>query len=210
MTAGPAPGGSSVAAVVLAAGRSTRAGAVNKLAANIGGVAMVARVVDAVLASPARPVIVVTGHDAEAVRAALQGRPVAFAHNPRYADGIATSIAAGIKALPGDVAGALVVLGDMPALGGGDIACLIAAFDPATAPICVPFAGGRRGNPVLFARALFDALAALTGDTGARALIAANLDRVREVAMAGDGTLADLDTVAEIEAFNRKQNQHED
>ena len=171
---------------------------------------MVARVVDAVLASPARPVIVVTGHDADAVRAALKGRPVAFVHNPRYADGIATSIAAGIKALPGDVAGALVVLGDMPALGGGDIARLIAAFDPATAPICVPVAGGRRGNPVLFARALFDALAALTGDTGARALIAANLDRVREVAMAGDGTLADLDTVAEIEAFNRKQNQHED
>ena len=130
MTAGPAPGGSSVAAVVLAAGRSTRAGAVNKLTAAIIGVPMVARVVDAVLASPARPVIVVTGHDADAVRAALKGRPVAFVHNPRYADGIATSIAAGIKALPGDVAGALVVLGDMPALGGGDIARLIAAFDP--------------------------------------------------------------------------------
>lgn len=207
MTADPGQAGP-VAAIVLAAGRSTRAGKINKLTAEVAGTPMVARVVDAVLASPAHPVFVVTGHEADAVRAALAARAVSFVHNPRFADGIATSIAAGVRALPDDVAGALIVLGDMPALTGDDIARLIAAFDPAGAPICVPVAGGRRGNPVLFARAFFDALTKLTGDTGARALIAVNADKVCEVAMTGEGTLADFDTEAEIVAFSHEQNQH--
>jgi molybdenum cofactor cytidylyltransferase len=193
-----------VAAVVLAAGRSTRAGKTNKLIAPVAGTPMVARVVDAVLASKARPVVVVTGFEAEKLRGALTGRDVAFAHNPDYADGIATSIRAGVAALPDDASAALICLGDMPALGAGDIDRLIDAFDADGAPICVPVAGGRRGNPVLFARSCFADLQALSGDSGARAFIAAHADRVREVVVEGSGTLTDLDTEAEIAAYNRR------
>jgi molybdenum cofactor cytidylyltransferase len=196
-----------VAAVVLAAGRSTRAGRTNKLTAPIGGVPMVARVVDAVLGSPARPVVVVTGHEAPAVRAALAGRDVTFVHNPDFADGMATSIRTGVAALPKDTAGVVICLGDMPALSSGDIARLVAAFDAGGADICVPVTGERRGNPTLFARRFFPELQTLSGDTGARRLIAAHPDRVREVGMKGSGTLTDLDTEADIDAYNRTQNQ---
>ncbi|HEX9808478.1 MAG TPA: nucleotidyltransferase family protein [Alphaproteobacteria bacterium] len=194
-----------IAAVVLAAGRSTRAGARNKLLASIGGEPMITRVVRRVIEGGAAPVVVVTGHEAEKVRAALAGITVTFAHNPDYAEGIATSIRAGIAALPGDVDGALVCLGDMPALESGDVAGLIAAFDPAAgAAICVPRAGGRQGNPVLFARTFFPELRALAGDRGAKALIAAHAEAVREVAVSGDGPLVDLDTEEDIAAFNRR------
>jgi molybdenum cofactor cytidylyltransferase len=196
-----------VAAVVLAAGRSTRAGTTNKLTAPIGGTPMVTRVVDAVLGSPARPVIVVTGHEASAVRAALAGREVVFVHNPDYADGMATSIRTGVAALPEDAAGVVICLGDMPALSSADIARLVAAFESGGADICVPVAGARRGNPALFARRLFPELQTLSGDAGARGLIAAHADEVREVRMEGTGTLTDLDTEADIDAYNRTQNQ---
>ena len=196
-----------VAAVVLAAGRSTRAGPINKLTAPIGGVPMVARVVDAVLGAPVRPVVVVTGHEAPAVRAALEGRDVVFVHNPDFADGVATSIRTGVAALPEDAAGVVVCLGDMPALSSGDIARLVAAFESGGADICVPVTAERRGNPALFARHLFPDLQKLSGDTGARGLITAHSDKVREVRMEGAGTLTDLDTEADIDAYNRTQNQ---
>jgi molybdenum cofactor cytidylyltransferase len=193
-----------IAAVVLAAGRSTRAGNINKLTADIAGTPMVARVVDTVLASSAHPVIVVTGHEQDAVRSALSGRDVRFVFNPDYADGIATSIATGIRAVPPDCDGALICLGDMPALRTDDIDRLIKAFDSAQSPICVPFAGTRRGNPALFSRAYFAELASGRGDTGARTVIAAHKDVVRDVAIAGEGPLTDLDTAADIAAFSAR------
>lgn len=203
MTARPSGGGpaSGIAAVVLAAGRSTRAGDLNKLTERVAGKAIVAHVADAVLASRAAPVIVVTGHQADTVRAALEGRDVRFAHNPDFADGISTSISAGIGAVPEDCAGALIVLGDMPELVPGDIDALLAAFDGAH--VCIPFAGTRRGNPVLFPRAFFSDLQQLTGDEGARRLIAQHAESVREVPVEGTGTLTDLDTAEAIATWRR-------
>lgn len=192
-----------VAAVILAAGRSSRAGDLNKLTEDVAGRAIVAHVADAVLASAARPVIVATGHQADAVRDALGGRDVTFAHNPDFADGISTSIRAGIGAVPETCAGALIVLGDMPDLIAEDVGALIEAFDGKT--ICIPFAGGRRGNPVLFPRAFFDDLKKLTGDEGARKLIAMHTKDVREVPVEGTGTLIDLDTADAIAAWRRER-----
>jgi molybdenum cofactor cytidylyltransferase len=195
-------GAARIAAVVLAAGRSTRAGEVNKLLAPIDGTPMVACTVSRVQESQASPIIVVTGHEADRVRAALAERQVQFTHNPDFAEGMATSIVAGIKSLPDDVDGVLICLGDMPALGAGDINRLIAAFegDPGHG-IFAPLAGGRRGNPVLFAARFFPELQSLRGDSGAKAVIAAHGDDVAEVPMAGAGTLVDLDTVEEIADF---------
>lgn len=199
-------GGLAVAAVVLAAGQSLRAGDINKLLAPIGGTAMIARVVDAAMGSSVRDVIVVTGHQADDIRAALSGREVAFVHNARFADGMGGSIARGVAALAPDIEGVVIVLGDMPALASEDIDRLIAGFDPAGgASICVPMAGERRGNPVLFGRAHFAELKGLTGDRGARGVIADHADEVREVAIEGEGALLDLDTQEAIESFNRRR-----
>lgn len=199
---GGAPAAVSIAAVVLAAGRSTRAGALNKLLAPIAGAPMIARTVARIAASRAAPTLVVTGFEADRVRAALGGAGVAFVHNPDFADGMATSIGAGVAALPEETDGALICLGDMPAVEAVEIDRLIAAFDPgAGCSICVPVAGGRRANPVLFGRAHFAELMALSGDKGAREVIAAHGDAVAEVPMAGTGTLTDLDTPEAIAAF---------
>lgn len=192
-----------IAAVVLAAGRSTRAGATNKLLAPIGGVPMVARTVARIKESGASPIIVVTGFEAGRVRAALADADVAFVHNSDFAEGMAGSIVAGVGALPEDAAGALICLGDMPAIEAAELDRLIAAFDAdGRAAICVPVAGGRRGNPVLFARRFFPDLLRLRGDSGAKSVIAAHGDMVAKVPMTGRGTLVDLDTNEDIAGFS--------
>src|SRR5690606_40146905 len=120
-----------IAAIVLAAGQSRRMGPLNKLLAEIAGKPMLAHVVDAVLASAARPVIVVTGHEPERVREALSGRDVTFAHNPDYAQGLSTSLRRGTAILDEKVDGAVVCLGDMPGITETHIDRLISAFNPA-------------------------------------------------------------------------------
>jgi molybdenum cofactor cytidylyltransferase len=156
---------------------------------------MVARVVDAVLASQARPVVVVTGNEAERVRAALTGRAVTFAHNPDYADGLSASLRRGIAAVPENCDGALVCLGDMPRVPARTLDRLIAAFNPAEGrAICVPVREGRRGNPVLWARRFFPEIGQLAGDVGAKHLIGAYPEAVAEVAVDDDGVLIDIDT----------------
>ncbi|HZD26728.1 MAG TPA: nucleotidyltransferase family protein [Alphaproteobacteria bacterium] len=184
-----------VAALVLAAGQSRRMGAANKLLAEVDGAPMVQAAVDAALASSARPVLVVTGHQPDALRAALAGRDVTLIDNPRFADGLSTSLKAGIAAMPGDVDGVVVLLADMPRVRARHIERLLAAFKPAEGrAICVPTFRGKRGNPVLFGRALFAGIAGIAGDVGARQLIAAHEDMVVEVAMEDDAVLTDIDT----------------
>jgi molybdenum cofactor cytidylyltransferase len=183
-----------IAAVVLAAGLARRMGS-NKLLAPIDGVPMIARAVDAALASQARPVIVVTGNEADRVKQALRGRDVAFVHNPDFAEGLSSSVKRGIAAVPGTCDGALVCLGDMPRVASADLDRLIAAFNPVEGrAICVPVRDGKRGNPVLWARRFFGEMQELAGDVGAKHLIGAYGEAVAEVPMAGDGVLIDIDT----------------
>ena len=165
----PQPDGRRVAAIVLAAGRSTRMGGPNKLMAEIGGKPLVRHAVEQVLASRARPVIVVTGHEPARVEAALAGLDVRFVHNPHFADGLSTSLKAGLAALPPEADGAIVCLGDMPQVDAALIDRLIGAFDPAHgALIVIPVIAGKRGNPVVWSRRFFPELMALEGDVGAR------------------------------------------
>lgn len=190
----PGPRAPKIAAIVLAAGRSTRMGA-NKLLQDVGGTVMAARAVDAALASQARPVIVVTGHQADDLRAALKGRDVRFVHNPDFAAGLSTSVRAGAAALPPGLDGALFVLADMPRITSAHLDRLIAAFNPLEGrAICVPTHRAKRGNPVLWAARFMPELGALSGDTGARGLIHAHEDQVAEVEMDDDGVLLDVDT----------------
>jgi molybdenum cofactor cytidylyltransferase len=194
-TDGDAPRMPRIGAVVLAAGQSRRAGGINKLLAEIDGVPILGRVLDAVAASGAGPVVVVTGHQADRVRAACAGRDVSFAHNPDYADGLSTSLRTGVAALPGGLDGAIVCLGDMPRVSARHIDRLVAAFNPLEGrAICVPTAGGKRGNPVLWAARFFPDMQEIAGDVGARHLIGIHEDVVAEVPVDDDGVLLDLDT----------------
>jgi molybdenum cofactor cytidylyltransferase len=199
----PARANYRVAALVLAAGQSRRMGAVNKLLAEVDGTPMLRRVVEAVLASRASPVIVITGHQADRVRAALDGCAVTFVHNPDFAEGISTSLRAGLQAVPAAADGILVCLGDMPRVSAAMIDRLIAAFDPAAgAGICVPVHDGKRGNPVLWARRYIPEMRDVEGDVGAKHLIGQHADDVREVEIESDSVLIDIDSPDALAAIN--------
>jgi molybdenum cofactor cytidylyltransferase len=190
-----------IAAAVLAAGRSTRMGAVNKMLAEIGGKPLVHIAAEQALASRAKPVIVVTGHERERVEQALAGLAVRLVHNPDYAEGLGTSLKAGIAALPEEADGAVVCLGDMPQVDAGLIDKLIGGFDPERgALVAVPSIEGRRGNPVLWSRRFFPDLMQIQGDIGARHLIGQYAEAVVEIALAGEAALTDVDTPESLSA----------
>jgi molybdenum cofactor cytidylyltransferase len=181
-------------AIVLAAGRSTRMGAANKLLADVAGKPMVRHVVEAALASRAAPVLVVTGHQSSEVRSALEELDMKFVTNPDYAAGLSSSLKAGIAAAPASASGALVILGDMPRITSDHIDRLIAAFEVDGQAIIVPVHAGQRGNPVLWPRAFFAELLQLDGDAGAKRLLGLHAGCVREVDLGTDAIFADIDT----------------
>ena len=184
-----------IAAVVLAAGRSTRMGGPNKLLAEIARRPLVRIAAEAALASRAKPVIVVAGHQRDQVEKVLAGLPVRLVHNPDYAQGLGTSLKTGIAAVPSDADAAIVLLGDMPQVDARLIDRLIAAFDPDHgALVVVPTFEGKRGNPVLWSRRFFPDLMAIEGDVGARHVIGRYGEAVVEVPVDGKAALVDVDT----------------
>jgi molybdenum cofactor cytidylyltransferase len=146
-------------------------------------------------------VIVVTGHQADLVEQALSGLKVKFARNPDFAGGLASSVKAGIAAVPANADGAIVCLGDMPLISARLIDQLIETFAPDRGHlIAVPVSDGRRGNPVLWSRRFFRELMTLDGDTGARHLIAKHAEAVAEVPVEGNDVFLDIDTPQALEA----------
>jgi molybdenum cofactor cytidylyltransferase len=197
-------GNRNVAALVLAAGRSTRMGGPNKLLAELDGKKLVRTVAEQALASKASEVIVVTGHQAELVEQALAGLKVKFIRNPDFAGGLASSVKAGISAVTDKADGAIVCLGDMPLIDAQLIDRLIEAFEPDRGHlITVPVSEGKRGNPVLWSRRFFKELMTLDGDVGARHLIAKHTEAVAEVPVDGDSAFLDIDTPQALEAARR-------
>jgi molybdenum cofactor cytidylyltransferase len=200
-----APRAPRIAVLVMAAGRSSRMGGANKLLTEVEGMPMVTRALNAALASRARPVVVVVGHDAARTRAAIGDRPVTIVENPDYADGMASSIKVGLAALPDDIDGVLITLADMPRVGPQVLERLIAAFNPTEGrAICLPTWEGKRGNPVLWARRFFPEIATLAGDIGARHLIGQYAELVAEVAMPDDGVLLDIDTPEALTLYRQR------
>ncbi len=193
-----------VAAIILAAGRSTRMGGPNKLLAELNGKPLVRIVTEQALASKAQGVIVVTGHQADEVERALRGLKVTFVHNPDFAEGLASSVKTGIAAVPQNADAAVICLGDMPLISAHLIDRLIEAFAPDRGNlIAVPVSDGRRGNPVLWSRRFFHELMTLDGDIGARHLIVRHAEAVAEVPVEGHGAFLDIDTPQALEAAQR-------
>jgi molybdenum cofactor cytidylyltransferase len=194
-----------VGAIVLAAGQSARFRAAGgseatKLVAKLDGRPIVRTVAEAALASKARPVVVVVGHARNSVEAALAGLDVTIAFNPAFSSGLASSLRAGLSALPADVAGALVLLGDMPWIKAGLIDALIDAFrSRERALAAAPTLEGRRGNPILLGRGLFGAGMRLEGNEGARRLIdALCTSNLVEIAGPDAQVTFDIDTPGDL------------
>jgi CTP:molybdopterin cytidylyltransferase MocA len=196
-----APKDSKIAGVVLAAGLSRRMGR-NKLIAEVSGKTLVRHAAEAALEGGLDPVLVVTGHQPQEVEQALAGLPVRFVHNPAYADGLSTSLKRGIESMSRDRGGAMVLLGDMPGVTPELVARVKSAFDPAKGrSICIATAEGERGHPVLWGREFFPELMRLSGDRGARGLMAAHADNIVEVVAGDAGPLTDIDTPEALEKY---------
>ena len=200
------PHGPRIAALLLAAGQSRRMGGPNKLLAEINGTPMVTHVARRLLASRARPIIAVLGNQADAVDTALGKLPIERVRNPDFAAGLSTSLKHGITALPSDLDGMIVCLGDMPLISGRHLDRLIAAFNPLEGrAIIVPTRRSKRGNPVLWSKQFFPEMAGLAGDVGAKHLIGEHAELVAEVEMDDDAVLVDIDTPDALDAFREKR-----
>jgi molybdenum cofactor cytidylyltransferase len=202
---------SEIAGIVLAAGRASRFLAAGgegetKLVDILDGEPIVRRVARAALASRTRPVVVVVGHAREAVTAALDGLAVQIAFNPDFASGMASSLRTGLTALPRKVDGAVILLGDMPKAEPMLIDALVEAF--ASRPevsAAAPIRDGRRGNPVLLSRKLFDRAMLLSGDEGARGLLSPlpPTEMIEVPAKNWDASF-DIDTPCDLKAAQRQ------
>lgn len=196
---------SKVAAIVLGAGRSSRMGAGNKLLATVGGKPMLLRVVDAALNSDLTSVTVVTGCEAEDVRALLRGRDVALVHNTEYSEGLASSLKVGLAALPKDIDGVMILLADMPFIEAAHINELIAEFNPSNErDIVAPIKRDRLGNPIIWAARYIPVMMQLSGDRGARPLLREFAANVWEVPMGDDAIFLDVDSPEALAEANRR------
>lgn len=178
---------------MLAAGTSSRLGRPKQLL-ELDGAPLVGHAIAAARAAGIAAPVVVTGAAAAGVATVARQAGAVAVHNPRFAEGQSTSLAAGIAAVPPDAEAAIVLLGDQPGVSPETIRALVAAFAATRAPIVAPVYGSVLGNPVLFRRDLFPDLLALTGDEGARSLIRARMAEVLRVPVGGDAPPPDIDT----------------
>lgn len=180
------------AAVILAAGGSTRFGSPKQLA-RWQGQTFIERAVETALASQAEPVIVVLGAEAGQSRALLQNHPVQIVVNPNWADGQSSSMAAGLAALPDNVQAVVFLLVDLPGITPSMVDLVIDRHRQTLAPLVWPEYQGRRGHPILFDRGLFPDLKRVRGDTGGRPVVMAYQDRAERVEVNDPAIIQDID-----------------
>ncbi|WP_368412841.1 NTP transferase domain-containing protein [Dongia sp.] len=168
----------------------------NKLLLDFGGKPIVAHVLDTVAKAGFAEIVVVTGHQAGKVRAALAPHAdIRIVEARDYAAGMAASLKTGLKALSPRIDAAMVILGDMPQVSIDLLHRLIAAYQPLEGrAIVLPVADGKRGNPVLFDRRFFADMAQLDGDVGARHIIGGNSELVAEIPDEAAEIFVDVDT----------------
>jgi molybdenum cofactor cytidylyltransferase len=188
-----------IAAIVLAAGTSSRMGRQKLTLPMADGRPLVRVAVEQILAAGLDETVVVLGGDAGSVATALDGLPVRQVVNSRYAEGQSTSLHAGLNTLRPGTTAAVVALGDQPLPDPTVITRLVTALATTGRSIAVPVYRDGRGNPVLFAASLFDELRAVTGDRGGRDVVTRDPRRVVEVPVDAPRPM-DIDTPADYEA----------
>ena len=195
-----------ISAILLAAGESRRMGGQNKLLLPFHNTTLLAQVVTTLCDSEADEVVVVLGHEAEQMRGALPDRPFRIVENPDFAQGMTTSIRAGVRAASPQSEGFMICLSDLPFVEPSDYNHLLNAFRKArtqdSQAIVRPVHGGRPGNPVLFSSEYRDLLLAHEKLEGCRGLIKQHPEHVREVEMGTDHILRDIDTPEQYETIH--------
>jgi len=192
--AGEDPG---VSAIVLAAGASTRMGRAKALVL-LAGRPLLAHVLSAVHRSRVRDIVVVLGHDAERIRREVAFDGARTVVNPRFAEGMSTSIRAGVRAAVQGSRAFLVVLGDQPLVDPATLDALIDRWSATGAKILIPTYRGARGNPVLLDRSLSSEIEKITGDQGCRAIFPGHAGEISEVEVDDPGVLIDVDTEDQV------------
>lgn len=198
-----------IGCVIPAAGLSRRFGAADKLTADVGGMAMIRRVSETVVASRVAVCLVVVRPGADAVAATLLGLPISIVENPLTDTGMGSSIAAGVAAFDEAVSGAFVLPADMPGMRREFLDALIARFEAERgAKIIVPVTPeGEQRNPVLWPSANFLALKALHGEGGAKGLLRSFPERIVRVTANDARLFADIDTLHDIADLRRDRKE---
>jgi molybdenum cofactor cytidylyltransferase len=189
--------GERVAGVVLAAGLSTRMGR-NKMLLRIGSRSLVRRTVETAISARLDPVLVVVGHERERVEAELRDLPCRPVCNAEYAEGMNTSLRAGIRALPEDVEGAVVLLGDMPLVDASMMRGLVDLYRRERPPLAISTYDGIVAPPILYGRALFDELRALETSACGKSVVKAHRAEAAELRWPKEA-LTDLDIPEDLE-----------
>lgn len=193
------------AALVLAAGLSSRMGKFKLLLPWVDAQPILVHIVAKVARLPVHPIIVVTGYRAEDVQAALSGLDVVFVHNPDYAEGeLLSSMKTGLRAMPDTVAAALIVPGDLPRIPVDVMQQVLDAYQPGA--IVAPQHENQRGHPVLIDRFYWQAILDLPPDGAPRDVLRANQQSLRLIDVTSDGILADVDTPAIYQRELRRAN----
>ena len=189
--------GGGVSAILLAAGAGSRFGG-GKLLAQYRGRPLIEGVLVNLADAPVDEMVVVVGADARRLREVCEPHGVRVVENPGWAEGISTSVRAGLGALEPGVRAAVVLLADQPLVGAGAVGRLVEAFERG-AKIAVATYGGRPRNPVLFSREVWPLLEAeLSGDEGARPFLRHHPELVTQVPCDGVGDPADVDTAEDL------------
>lgn len=189
-------------AIILAAGLSRRMGARNKLLLQVNDIPMIRHMVQT-YSAVATDVIVVTGHEAKKIEAALAGTDVKFVFNPDFAQGQRSSVVCGLRAVAADRS-VLMGLGDQPHLTADDLRALIDAHQAADpARISIPMAQGQRGNPILIPTTLRARLLADRTSPGCKKFTRAHPEHVQFHQLNAAGFYADVDTPEDYSAITK-------
>ena len=181
--------------LLLAAGSSKRMGKKNKLLTEIDGNKMIVHVAEQIKQSKVDEITVVTGHEADQIKLALNHVITKFVYNPNFTKGLTTSLKTGLKHISDDIDGVIIFLGDMPLIKAHHINQIIEAFNPTEGrSICVPIHGRKRGNPVLWGKQYLREILSIKGDIGARQLFEKYSDQISEIIIDTDVVLFDVDT----------------
>ena len=186
-------------AILLAAGESKRMGELKQLMP-LGQNTIVGQAIDNLLASTVDEVIVVVGYRAEEVIKAIGDRPVKLVLNPDYAQGMSTSIVAGLKQIDSKAQAVMIAFGDQPLIDSQTINRLLEEFYSSGKGIAIPTCRGRRGHPIIFAIKYKKKLLGLKGDIGGRQIVKDHPDDIVEVAVNSEGIITDIDTMGDYQS----------